>query len=88
MYNNSKLIYKQKRKAALIGILTLGLAGYSLIGVGETWRSNIFAGTSFDQGGVGFIMKILSFLILTVLMAMPFFIISVIQFIYYSILLA
>ena len=84
MLNNQKLIYRQKRKAALIGVLTLGLAGLSLIGVGETWRSNIFAGTSFDHGGMGFVMKIISFLLLSVILAIPFFIISVIQLIYYS----
>lgn len=44
---HTRLIYQQKRKAALIGVLTLGLAGVSLIDVGETWRSNIFAGTFF-----------------------------------------
>ena len=84
MLDNQKLIYRQKRKAALIGVLTLGLAGLSLIGVGETWRSNIFAGTSFDQGGMGLVMKIISFLLLSVILAIPFFIISVIQLIYYS----
>lgn len=84
MLDNQKLIYRQKRKAALIGVLTLGLAGLSLIGVGETWRNNIFAGTSFDQGGMGFVMKIISFLLLSVILAIPFFIISVIQLIYYS----
>lgn len=84
MLDNQKLIYRQKRKAALIGVLTLGLAGLSLIGVGEAWRSNIFAGTSFDQGGMGFVMKIISFLLLSVILAIPFFIISVIQLIYYS----
>lgn len=86
--NNQKLIYKQKRKAALIGVLTLGLAGLSIIGVGETWRSNIFAGTSFDKGGIGFVMKIMSFVFMSVLIAIPFFIISFIQLIYYSIKLS
>lgn len=88
LYNNQRLIYKQKRKAALIGVLTLGLAGLAIIGVGETWRSNIFAGTSFDQGGIGFVMKIISFMIVSVIVAVPFFIISLIQLIYYSIKLS
>ena len=87
MYMN-KVVYRQKRKAALIGILTLGLAGLSLMGIGEIWRSNIFAGTSLDQGGIGFILKIISFLFLSALLAVPFFIISIIQFIYYSIKLS
>ena len=86
--NNQKLIYKQKRKAALIGVLTLGLAGLALIGVGETWRSNVFAGTSFDKGGIGFVMKIISFVLISGLIAIPFFIISFIQLIYYSIKLS
>lgn len=86
--NNQKLIYKQKKKAALIGVLTLGLAGLALIGVGETWRSNIFEGTSFDKGGIGFVMKIISFVLMSVLIAIPFFIISFIQLMYYSIKLS
>ena len=60
----------------------------AIIGVGETWRSNIFAGTSFDQGGMGFVMKIISFMIVSVIVAVPFFIISLIQLIYYSIKLS
>lgn len=88
LYDNQQLIYKQKRKATLIGVLTLGLAGLAIIGVGETWRSNIFAGTSFDQGGMGFVMKIISFMIVSVIVAVPFFIISLIQLIYYSIKLS
>lgn len=85
---HTRVIYQQKRKAALIGVLTLGLAGLSLVGVGETWRSNIFAGTSFGQGPLEFFFKILSFCFLSVLMAVPFFIISFFKLIYYSILLA
>lgn len=83
-----RLICKQKQKAALLGVLTLGLAGLSLIGVGETWRSNIFAGTSMDRGGVGFVLKILSFVLLSALVAIPFFVISLIQLIYYTIVLS
>ena len=84
-YDDLLLKYKQKRKAALIGVLTLGLAGLSVIGIGETWRNNIFRGTSMDQGGVGFVLKIISFCLLSVLIAIPVFIISLIQLIYYSI---
>ena len=60
---NNKIIYQQKRKAALIGIFTLGLAGLSLMGAGEMWKSNIFAGTSLDQGGIGFVLKIISLIL-------------------------
>lgn len=77
---------KQKRKAAIIGICTLGLAGLSFIGVGNTWNSNIFAGTSFSaNAGIGFVLKCLSFCVLTVLIAIPYFIYSVFALIYYSI---
>ena len=77
---------KQKRKAALIGVFTLGLAGLSLMGIGNTWRSNIFAGTSFSaNAGIGFVLKCLSFCFLTALIAIPYFIYSVIALIYYSI---
>ena len=80
-----QLFYGQKRKAALIGVLTLGLAGLSVIGLSETWQSNIFRGTSMDKGGIGFVLKILSFCLLSVLLAVPVFVISLIQLVYYSI---
>lgn len=77
---------KQKRKAAIIGVCTLGLAGLSLVGVGNTWRSNIFRGTSFmSNEGIGFVLKGLSFCFLTALIAIPYFIYSVFALIYYSI---
>lgn len=77
---------KQKRKTALIGVFTLGLAGLALMGVGNTWRSNIFEGLSFTKtDGLGFIFKCLSFLLLTALIAIPYFIYSVFALIYYSI---
>lgn len=80
---------KQKRKAAIIGICTLGLAGLSMIGVGNTWSSNIFAGTSFSaNAGIGFVLKCLSFCLLTALIAIPYFIYSVIALVYYSIRLS
>ena len=88
IFDYQRLVYKQKRKAALIGVLTLGLAGLAIVGVGETWHSNIFAGTSFDQGGLGFVMKMISFMLLSVIVAIPFFILSLIQLIYYSIKLS
>ena len=85
---HTRVIYLQKRKAALIGVLTLGLAGLSLFGVGNTWRSNIFEGTSFSRGAFELPFKLLSFCILSVITAVPFFIISLFKLIYYSILLA
>lgn len=80
---------KQKRKAAIIGVCTLGLAGLSLMGVGNTWRSNIFAGTSLSaHAGMGFVLKCISFCFLTTLIAIPYFIYSVFALIYYSIRLS
>ncbi|MBD5211449.1 MAG: hypothetical protein HDS77_09375 [Bacteroidales bacterium] len=80
---------KQKRKAAIIGVCTFGLAGLSLMGVGNTWRSNIFAGTSFSaNAGIGFVLKCFSFFLLTALIAIPYFIYSVFALIYYSIRLS
>lgn len=80
---------KQKRKAAIIGVCTLGLAGLALMGVVNTWRSNIFQGTSFSSNaGIAFILKCLSFCILTMMVAVPYFIYSVFALIYYSIRLS
>ncbi|MCM1451128.1 MAG: hypothetical protein NC102_02630 [Clostridium sp.] len=77
---------KQKRKTAAVGVLTLGLAGLALMGVGNTWRSNIFEGLSFTKNdGMGFVFKCLSFLLLTTLIAIPYFIYSAFSLIYYSI---
>lgn len=77
---------KQKRKAAIIGVLTLGLAGLSLVGVGNIWRGNIFEGTSFSAiAGLGFVFKCLSFIFCSMLLAIPYFIYSVFALIYYSV---
>ena len=54
---------KSKQRAALIVVCTGGLAA---VPIALNWRSNIFAGTSFDIGAFHFIFKVLSFLILTV----------------------
>lgn len=77
---------KHKRKAALIVVLTLGLAGvYQLQTFGQIWSSNIFAGTSLSSNeGVGFILKIISFMFLTVLLAIPMFVIHFFKLIYYQ----
>jgi hypothetical protein len=79
---------KHKRKAALIVVCTLGLAGLSQFGgLGGMWKSNVFRDTSVAQsnGGVAFILKIISFMFFTVLLAVPMFIISLFQLIYYQI---
>lgn len=88
MDGHTRVIYKQKRKAALIGVLSLGFAGLALVGMGNIWRSNIFEGMSFAQGEMKGFFKILSFCLFSVLLAIPFFIISFFKLVYYSILLA
>ncbi len=85
LFDNRMLIYKQKRKAALIGVLTLGLAGLTVIGVGNAWRNNIFEGVSFNQGPLKFVLKIISFMFVSAIVAIPFFIISLVRLIYYQI---
>lgn len=69
---------KSKQRAALIVVCTGGLAA---VPIALNWRSNIFAGTSFDTGAFHFIFKVLSFLILTALCAIPAFIIYLIALI-------
>lgn len=88
MDGHTRVIYKQKRKAALIGVLSLGFAGLALFGMGNIWRNNLFEGMSFAQGEMKGFFKILSFFMCSVLVAIPFFIISFFKLIYYSILLA
>lgn len=88
MDGHTRVIYKQKRKAALIGVLSLGLAGLALFGMGNIWRNNIYEGMSFAQGEMKGFFKIMSFFITSVIVAVPFFIISFFKLIYYTILLA
>jgi len=54
---------QEKKKRSLIVICTLGLAAipYSL-----NWGSNIFKGTSLNNGGLGFVFAILSFVLLSI----------------------
>lgn len=67
---------KTKQKAALIVVFTLGLAAVPFV---LNWKSNIFEGTSFDQGPLSFFFRLLSFLLLTALVAIPAFIIYLIS---------
>lgn len=88
-YGASYYKSKSKRNAALIGFFTLGLAGITLFGVGNTWRGNVFEGTSMSaNSGIGFVLKCVSFLFLTALIAVPYFVYSVFALIYYSIVLS
>ncbi|MDH6357794.1 hypothetical protein [Parabacteroides sp. PF5-9] len=67
------------RQAALIVVCTLGLAA---VPIAFNWKSNLFAGTSLDNGGLGFVLKIISFLLLTIACAIPAFVIYLIKLIY------
>ena len=86
MSRNEEL-YRSKRKLALIGVLTLGLSIMAKMGIKDTCQSNIFQRTSFNRGGIGFVMKVISFLLITTLCAVPYFVISFFRLIYYSIIL-
>ena len=74
-----------KQKAALIVVLTLGLAA---VPVTLNWNNNIFEGTSFDHGAFHILCKIVSFLFLTALFAIPAFFIYLITLIVTSIQLS
>jgi len=54
---------QEKKKRSLIVICTLGLAA---IPFALNWESNLFKGTSLDSGGLGFIFKIISFILLAI----------------------
>lgn len=69
---------KSKQRVALIVVLTLGLAA---VPIALNWNSNIFEGTSFDQGALNIVCKIVSFLFLTALFAIPAFFIYLITLI-------
>lgn len=69
---------KAKQKAALIVVCTGGLAA---VPIALNWRSNIFEGTSFGQGPMSFFFKVLSFLLLTAIVAIPSFIIYLVSLI-------
>lgn len=75
----------EKRRSSLIVVFTLGLAALFMESVRPVWMTNLFEGTSFDQGGVGFVVKMMSYLFLGVLTAAIFFIIHFFKIIYYSI---
>ncbi len=75
----------EKRKSSLIVVFTLGLASLFMEDVCPIWMTNIFEGLSFAQGGVGFVLKLLSFFTLGLLTAAIFFLIHLVKVIYYSI---
>ena len=76
---------EEKRKSSLIVVFTLGLAALFMESVRPIWMTNLFEGTSFDQGGIGFVVKMMSYLFLGLLTAAIFFVIHFLKVIYYSI---
>lgn len=75
----------EKRKSSLIVVFTLGLASLLMESVRPVWMTNLFEGTSFDQGGVGFVVKLMSYFALGILTAAIFFVIHLIKIFYYTI---
>ena len=69
---------KARQTVAIIVVCTLGLAAVPFI---LNWRNNIFEGCSFDNGPLHLICKMVSFLILTFLVAVPAFVIYLITLI-------
>lgn len=86
-FSSNDAYYKcqKKQRKALIGVLTLGMASITLVGIKNTWDSNLFKGTSLDKGGTGFVLRIISFLFCLTLLSIPYFLYSVIALIYYSV---
>jgi hypothetical protein len=66
---------QSKQKAALKVVPTLGLAATPLT---YFWENSIFEGTSFDKGTIHIVCKIVSFLLLIALIAIPTFFINLI----------
>lgn len=77
--------YKKKQKKAIIGIITLGTAAITLVGIGNTWRNSLFKGTSLDKGGTGFVLRVLSFCLCLTVLSVPYFIYSILACIYYTV---
>ena len=75
----------EKRRSSLIVVFTLGLASLFMESVRPIWMTNLFEGTSFDQGGIGFVVKMMSYMFLGLLTAVIFFVIHFFKVIYYSI---
>ena len=78
-----ELIYK--RKGSLIVVCTLGLDAIFMSSVRPVWMTNLFEGTSMDNGGLGFILKMVSYIFLGLLTAAIMFVVHLFKLIYYQI---
>lgn len=75
----------EQRKSSLIVVCTLGLATLFMESVRPLWMTNLFEGMSFAKGGIGFVLKGFSFVILGALTAAIFFLIHLVKVIVYSV---
>ena len=71
---------REKRKESILIVCTLGLASLFVLK-----PFNIFKGTSFDNGAIGFVMKCISFIVIGLAIAGIMFVIHIFKLIYYSI---
>jgi hypothetical protein len=76
---------KYKRKGSLIVVFTLGLGAIFASSVRPVWMTNLFKGTSMDNGGLAFVLKLFSYTFLALLLAAIMFVIHLFKLIYYSI---
>ncbi|MDR0401974.1 MAG: hypothetical protein LBH35_00125 [Treponema sp.] len=74
---------KEKRKKSIKALCTLGVSALPK----EFWGvdTNIFRGTGLDNGFLGIILRIVSFLLLTIPFMIIMFIINFFKLIYYQI---
>jgi hypothetical protein len=76
---------KYKRKASLIVVCTLGLGAIFVSSIRPVWMTNLFEGTSFDNGALGFILKCFSYIFLALFLVVIMFVIHLFKLIYYQI---
>jgi len=77
--------FKYKRNNSLTVVCTLGLAVIFVSSVRPVWMTNLFDGTSFDNGAIGFIMKLFSYIILAFFTSAIMFVIHLLKLIHYQI---
>lgn len=76
---------KEKRQSSLMIVCTLGLASLFTQELRPIWMTNIFEGTSFGSGEMGWVFKILSYVFLGMLTAAVLFVVHFFKLIYYTI---
>ena len=75
---------KEKQRAALIAVLTLGLVNVPFF---QVWKNSLFEGTSFEKNNKS-LFDLLSFVVVTILIAIPSFVFYLIMLIVVTIQLA